>query len=167
MTALNLTQEQEAFESAFAEEWWHWVFKNKLPNGDYRDLDVQLQWQGWQARAALAQSPVSAAGLTDTRIVELYTQSFNAMVGRLREAPKHVPDTVLAFARSIEREVIAAGASFPAGWREFIENIATPRSEPLNSVCVYRDNESRRVKMGELRSKAQELIAAADKGTTS
>ena len=49
----------------------------------------------------------------------------------------------------------------PEGWREFIENIATPRSEPLNSICSYRDNASRRVHMGALRAKAAELLAAA------
>ncbi len=54
-----------------------------------------------------------------------------------------------------------AASPEPAGWREFIENIATPRSEPLNSVSAYRDNASRRSAMGELRRKAQELLHAA------
>jgi hypothetical protein len=49
----------------------------------------------------------------------------------------------------------------PQGWREFIENIAKPYSEPLNSVCAYRDKESRTDKMRELRHAAQMLLAAA------
>lgn len=48
----------------------------------------------------------------------------------------------------------------PTGWREFIENIATPYSEPLNSVSGYRDMASRKEAMGELRAKAQALLAA-------
>lgn len=67
--------------------------------------------------ATLAASPQPIPGspiLTDERIVELYTESFNAMVGRLREAPKHVPDTVLTFARGIEADLRAALAAQPA-----------------------------------------------------
>lgn len=49
--------------------------------------------------------------LSDERIGELYRESFNAMIGRLREAPKHLPDTVIAFARAIEAEVAASRAT--------------------------------------------------------
>lgn len=49
----------------------------------------------------------------------------------------------------------------PAGWRDFIKNIATPYSEPLNSVVTYRDMASRKQMMGELRSQAQALLADA------
>lgn len=49
-------------------------------------------------------------------------------------------------------------ASEPTGWREFIENIATPRSEPLNSVCAYRDKASRKDMMVLLREKARNLL---------
>jgi hypothetical protein len=49
----------------------------------------------------------------------------------------------------------------PSGWRDFIENLATPRSEPLNSVSAYRDNESRRAMMAKIRQAAAELLIAA------
>lgn len=54
--------------------------------------------------------PATTEGLmTNTRIVELYRDSFNAMVGRLRDAPRNVPDTVLMFARAVEAEVVKRG----------------------------------------------------------
>lgn len=46
----------------------------------------------------------------------------------------------------------------PNGWREFIELIATPCSEPLNSVCAYRDQASRKDSMARLREMAQNLL---------
>ena len=48
----------------------------------------------------------------------------------------------------------------PAGWRAFIENIATPYSEPLNSISGYKDKASRQEFMGILRTTARELLSA-------
>ncbi len=62
---------------------------------------------GW-CILSFAAAKVATPILTSERIVELYRESFNAMVGRLRDAPKTVPDTVLAFARAIESEARAA-----------------------------------------------------------
>lgn len=70
--------------------------------------------------AAPVAQPAAHGELTDERIVELYRESFNAMVGRLREAPKHVPDTVLTFARAIAAEV---GARTPVGTRTSAETV--------------------------------------------
>lgn len=49
----------------------------------------------------------------------------------------------------------------PDGWREFIVNIATPYSEPLNSISGYNDKSSRKEAMGALRAKAAELLETA------
>lgn len=45
--------------------------------------------------------------------------------------------------------------------RAFLENLAKAGSEPLNSVVVYRDTESRRHFMGEIRNTARALLARA------
>lgn len=41
----------------------------------------------------------------------------------------------------------------------FVDKIATPYSEPLNSMCASRRLEDRRAWMGDLRRAAQELSA--------
>lgn len=79
----------------------------------------------------------SAAILTDERIVELYAESFNAMVGRLREAPKHVPETVLTFARAIEADLRAALAAVP------VSNSMQLR-EALETLRHWSGNDARR-----------------------
>lgn len=55
-------------------------------------------------------------------------------------------------------ELDRQGRGEPVGWRDFIENIATPRSEPLNSVSGYSDKASRKAAMGVLRMKAADLL---------
>lgn len=44
----------------------------------------------------------------------------------------------------------------------FIENLATPLSEPLNSAVGYRNKESRRHFMGVIRARAQDLLDRVD-----
>ena len=73
-----------------------------------------------------------------------------------------------AVARDIDLQPEAALAPAtiePAGWREFIENIAKPRSEPLNSVCAYGDKQSRKDKAMELRARARELLVSVSTST--
>lgn len=52
-------------------------------------------------------------------------------------------------------------AAEPQGWREFIANLAQPRSEPLNSAVAYRDTASRLVFAAQIRDRARELLAGA------
>ena len=52
-------------------------------------------------------------------------------------------------------------AAVPAGWREFIENIATAGSEPLNSLAGGSDKASRRHWLGVIRDKARDLLSSA------
>jgi len=64
-----------------------------------------VQWGKLPDGTQLYTRPATQAAspsLTNEKIAELYRESFNAMVGRLREAPKTVPDTVLTFALAIE-----------------------------------------------------------------
>ena len=52
-------------------------------------------------------------------------------------------------------------AAVPAGWREFIENIATAGSEPLNSLAGGSDKASRRRWLSVIRDKASDLLSSA------
>ena len=49
--------------------------------------------------------------------------------------------------------------AIPADIRTFLENLAKAGSEPLNSVAAYRDKESRRHFMAEIRNSARALLA--------
>ncbi len=93
--------------------------------------------------------------------IKRYKEAFDCSTAEAKEACEYGRDLnsdQAAFVSPTKKDLSAA---IPDGWREFIENIATPCSEPLNSVSGYRDLASRKEKMGELRAKARALLASS------
>lgn len=98
---------------------------------------------------AQAAPVVAASELTDEQIARLYRESFNSMGGRLREASKHVPDTVLEFARNIERTIRAAApaasVAVPAGYALVPQvptmEMARPAVKHIENMCQQDDDE--------------------------
>ena len=118
---------------------------------DYRDFSIdELAFKCFQAGAASVQGQEPVARITGYHAGFCVIQPTNPVI---------LPTGTKLYADPVPQGLsLRSGEQCPSGWREFIENIATPRSEPLNSVCSYRDNESRRAMMGKLRETAQKLL---------
>lgn len=138
-----MNEQRKAFEA-----WYVPLYGSVSLLGDsdqYTSGYAQGKWQAWQAAIA-SQAPRQA--LTDAEIANFW-----------KESGKHGGDTtgemVKHFARAIEA---ASGPN--AALVEFVKLIAKSCSEPLNSIVVYKDKQSRIDKMTELRAMARAALAA-------
>jgi len=59
------------------------------------------------------------------------------------------------------RAALSEAQRVPPEWRDFLENLATPASEPLNSAVFYGRKDDRRHFMAKIRGRARELLLAA------
>jgi hypothetical protein len=131
--------------------------------------------------APAAVSPADATGkatdLTDAEFLSKRLARVARAAGvKIPEGPHEfiagVAGTILGeIARKLESATgkaddASAGGAEPEGWREFIENIATPYSEPVNSMVAYRDLASRQEHMRDLRAAAAALLTSHSPATS-
>jgi hypothetical protein len=148
ITGLKLIGEREGL--SFADDW-------SEERNEFADMYTQWMWLTWQAALTKpqAQQPTPeqfANAQTAAKwlrgFVEISDQAPN------RDVVKRVCDALLSHPGE-------QAAAVPAGWREFVENIATAGSEPLNSLAGGSDKASRRHWLGVIRDKARAMLSSA------